>query len=240
MRICAAQTRPIKGDIQRNLANHTKLIDQAVDHAVELIIFPELSLTGYEPTLARELATDPNDTRLDALQKISDSKAITIGVGAPTKNEKGICIGLLLFQPHKPRHVYSKTFIHADEEPFFVRGQSSPHFRFEQTKIALAICYEISVPEHLESVLKSKPAFYCASVVKSVNGINKALDRLSNIARECSFPVLMSNCVGVCDGMQCAGRSSAWNNRGSLVGQLNDSDEGLLIFDTEKQEVIRS
>jgi predicted amidohydrolase len=50
--------------------------------------------------------------------------------------------------------------------------------------------------------------------------------------------VLMSNCVGHCDNFESAGRSSAWNDEGLLLGQLNDTDEGMLIFDTDTRETI--
>lgn len=50
--------------------------------------------------------------------------------------------------------------------------------------------------------------------------------------------VLMANCVGVCDGCDCAGRTSIWNNQGRLLHQLSHSDEGFLIFDTSSQQVI--
>jgi predicted amidohydrolase len=238
MKICAAQTRPIKGDIQGNIENHKKWIDLAVSEGVELVIFPELSLTGYEPALAKELATDQDDSRFDDFQAISDAKEITIGVGVPTKNEKGICISMLLFQPHQERRTYSKSYLHPGEEEFFVRGQSSPDLQVNHTNIALAICYEISVPEHLESVLKFGPGIYFASVAKFVDGISKAIERLSRVARDCSMIVLMSNCVGFSDGGQYAGKTSVWNNGGSLIGQLNDSDEGTLVFDTETHEFI--
>lgn len=239
MKICAVQTKPKKGDIRANIENHKNLINQATAQGAALIIFPELSLTGYEPTLAKDLAIERHDARLNDFQKISDAKAITIGVGAPTKEENGICISMLLFQPHKPPNIYSKTYLHADEEPFFVCGQSSPLLQVRNTNIALAICYEISVEEHLRSALEVKPAIYFASVAKSVNGINRALAGLSTIARDHSIPVLMSNSVGFADGSQCAGHTSVWNNRGLLVGQLDDSQEGLLIFDTVRQEIFK-
>jgi hypothetical protein len=50
--------------------------------------------------------------------------------------------------------------------------------------------------------------------------------------------VLMSNCIGECDGIECGGKTSIWNNKGLLVGQLNDTDEGILIIDTDTQELI--
>jgi predicted amidohydrolase len=49
MKVCVAQTRPVTADIQRNIEHHKRLIDTAVPHHPDLIIFPELSLTGYEP-----------------------------------------------------------------------------------------------------------------------------------------------------------------------------------------------
>ena len=47
--------------------------------------------------------------------------------------------------------------------------------------------------------------------------------------------VLMANCIGIADKQECAGKSSIWNNRGSLLAQLNESTEGMLILDTETQ-----
>jgi predicted amidohydrolase len=61
-KICVAQTRPVKGDIQSNINSHKNLINLAVAIVAELIIFPELSLTGYDPTLAKELATSAHDS----------------------------------------------------------------------------------------------------------------------------------------------------------------------------------
>jgi len=238
MRFCAAQTRPVTGDLPANVCQHLRLIDLAVSHAAEMIVFPELSLTGYEPTLAKSFATEPDDSRFDELQAASEAHGIVIGAGAPTRHEDGIHISMILFQPQQPRQVYSKTFLHSDEEPFFVPGRSSPHLRISQANLALAICYEISVPEHLDSVLKFKPAIYVASVAKFVTGIDKASTRLAEIARAGSMPVLMSNCVGPADGGTCGGCTAAWNGKGRLLGRLNDAEEGIVVFDNQTQELI--
>ena len=238
MKICVAQIRPIKGDIQSNIENHKKLIDLAVSHGADTVIFPELSITGYEPELAKELATDPDDSRFDDFQKISDTKQVTIGVGVPTKNNTGISISMVLFQPHKARQTYSKRYLHSDEEPFFVSGQSSIGLIGNKANIALAICYELSVPEHAENAFQSGVGIYIASVAKSADGVEKAVRRLSKIADKYSMTVLMSNCVGQADGYECAGKTSIWNDKGLLLRQLNDKDEGILILDTDTQELI--
>lgn len=231
MKICVAQTYPVKGDVQHNIENHKKLIAQAVGQKADLIVFPELSLTGYEPTLAKELAITKEDNRLCDFQILSDEHGITIGVGAPTKSDLGICISMILFQPNQPRITYSKKYLHADEEPFFVAGDNLPCLKIKDTNIAFAICYEISIDKHVEQAHKTGASIYLASVAKFESGIEKALQRLSNIAKTYSMTVLMSNCVGISDGQQCAGKTSIWNSKGVLVHQLDETKEGVLMVD---------
>jgi predicted amidohydrolase len=231
MKICAAQTKPVKGNIQTNIVNHKKLIDLAISNGADIIIFPELSLTGYEPGLAKELATDLTDKRLEDFQHTSNTRKIIIGVGMPLKNKDGISISMILFQPHQPRQVYSKKYLHADEEPFFISGESSVDLL--DNNIALAICYEISVPEHSSNAFKRGAEIYIASVAKSISGVEKAVETLSAIADKYSMTVVMSNCIGYCDNFDCGGKTSAWNNKGSLIAQLNDTNEGILIVDTD-------
>lgn len=239
MRICAAQTRPIKGDIGSNIDRHKKVIDLAASNGAGTIIFPELSLTGYEPTLSKELATHQDDRRFDDFQKISNARQITIGVGVPTKNNADVCISMVIFQPHGARQTYSKQYLHPDEEEFFVSGQNSTGLIGAKPKLALAICYELSVPEHAENAFKSGAEIYIASVAKFVNGVDKAVKRLAEIAEKYSMTVLMSNCIGIADGQECAGKTSVWNKKGVLLGQLNDTNEGIIIFDTDTQELIK-
>ena len=238
MKICAAQTRPVKGDIQRNIENHKKIIELAISNGANMIIFPELSLTGYEPELSKELATTPDDSRFDDFQKISNIRQITIGVGVPIKYKGHICISMFIFHPHRARQTYSKKFLHPDEEEFFISGQNSTGLIGDKSNIALAICYELSVPEHAENAFKNGTEIYIASVAKFANGIEKAVNRLSEIAGKYSMTVLMSNSIGKSDGHECAGKTSVWNKKGVLAGQLNDTNEGIIIFDTDTQETI--
>jgi predicted amidohydrolase len=238
MKICVAQTKPVKGDIRKNIEDHKKLIALAVSNKADTVIFPELSLTGYEPELANELATDSNDPVLDDFQKISNAKQITIGIGMPVKTNSGILISMILFQPQKTREIYSKQYLHPDEYPYFVPGQAQTPLMENGKKIAIGICYELSVPEHSEKAYKEGAKIYIASVAKPVNGVEKAIKTLSEIANHYSMTVLMSNCIGYCDNFECGGKTSIWNNKGVLLGQLNDSNEGVVIIDTDTQELI--
>ena len=88
MKICVAQTRPVKADIQRNVERHSVAVDLAASCGADTIIFPELSLTGYEPTLAGQLATTRDDQRCDVFQELSDTRQIAIGAGRPDKQPR--------------------------------------------------------------------------------------------------------------------------------------------------------
>ncbi len=205
----------------------------ADDNDWDMIIFPELSLTGYEPSTAKDLAIQKNDSRLDDFQQISNARNVLIGVGAPTKCQAGICISMIIFQPNQARQIYSKKYLHKDEEDFFVIGENHDLLTIKNKKLALAICYELSVPEHSENAVKNGAEIYLASVAKTKNGVEKASETLSEIARRYSMTVLMSNCVGPSEDGICAGNSAVWNSKGEEVGKLDDHREGLLIFDTE-------
>jgi predicted amidohydrolase len=237
MKFCAAQTNPIKGAIEQNTVAHIKMIELAIANEVDFIVFPELSLTGYEPELAQELATTVQDNRLDVFQQLSDANAITIIVGLPTIGDLGIHISAIIFQAQQPRQSYSKQFLHTDEDKYFISGNQSIILQQEQYKIALAICYELSVPEHASVAAKNEATVYSASVLNSIQGVDKDIHRLSAIAKEYGMLTLMANYVGISGGYTCAGKTSIWNTNGKIIGQLDDLQQSLLIVDTDTMQV---
>lgn len=237
MKISVAQIKPLKGDIEKNIAHHKRFIERAANGEAEMIFFPELSLTGYEPGLAKVLAIDVNDSRLNDLQQLSNGKHISIGVGMPTKSASGVLISMILFQPTQPREIYSKQFLHEDELPYFSNGQGQIIWTQKNINVAPAICYESLLHEHAENAYHLGAQVYVASVAKSNKGIDKALKHFPVIARKYAMPVLMTNSIGPCDNFESAGTSSVWNKKGSLIAQLSDEEEGVLIFDTDTEEV---
>ncbi len=232
MKICIAQTQPVKGDIAANIADHLKWVSQAANQNADFIIFSELSLTGYEPELAKDLAIEVNDTRLNGFQEISDAREIIICVGAPTKAKAGICISLVIFQPNKKRTLYAKQYLHEDEDPYFVPGTPSNGIIEAEKKIVLAICYELTIPEHAEKASQNKAEVYIASVAKTVNGVSRNNARLAQIAKQYQIPVLMCNCVGEFDGNIGGGQSAVWNKKGDLLNSLENQRSGLLIIES--------
>ena len=238
MKIGVAQTRPVKGDIHANIARHKQLIALAVELEANMLVFPELSITGYEPGLAGQLATTQDDERFDDFQLISNGSKVVIGVGAPIQAGTGVMIGMVIFQPNKPRQTYNKQYLHADELPFFVAGDAPLILDEEKDKIALAICYEVFVPAHVIGAAANEATVYLCSVAKSAAGAARAVGTLTDAARTHHMAVLMSNCVGHCDDFDCGGKTMVIDHEGQLLAQLDDSQEGILIYDTETKAII--
>jgi predicted amidohydrolase len=239
MKICVAQMSSVGGDIPRNIEKHKSLAELALAEGAEAIFFPELSITGYEPELAEELASGKEDKRLEDFQNLCDLFNVNIGVGLPLRSDQGIHIGMVIFRPYQVRGVYTKQYLHEDEYPYFVPAVNHVNLQTQAGKISLAICYELSVPAHAEDAFKNGTDIYIACVAKTAEGVEKACTQLSRIASEYKMTVLMSNNIGPCDNFTGGGRSSVWTKEGILAGQLDDINEGILIFDTETQDIIQ-
>jgi predicted amidohydrolase len=140
MNLCAAQLRAVAGDVAANAAKHLELIALAVAERADLVFFPELSLTGYEPRLAASLACHHADPRLDAFQQRSDAHEVIIGLGLPLTFESGVRIGMVWFAPGAPRKIYAKQQLHADELPYFVAGDGQLVLKAAGRALAPAIC----------------------------------------------------------------------------------------------------
>lgn len=236
MKICIAQTTSEKGNVQRNFENHLEFVERAIKLNADLIIFPELSITSYEPDLAKELATEIKSNIFDPFQDLSDLNQITIGIGMPTKAIDGINISMVIFQHKKERIAYSKQMLHSDELPYFVCGNNQTILNINETKIAIGICYETLQREHFINAKNQGAEIYIASVAKPKGGIEQAYRHFSKIANEFNTPVLMSNCVGYCDNFMSVGQSAVWSKNGDLVAQLDDNNQGLIIYDTKTKQ----
>lgn len=239
MNIAIAQLKPVTGDIPVNIKKHIRFIESASLLKADIIFFPELSLTGYEPELSEKLAVDKKDKIFDVLQQTSDQKMITFAVGVPTKHQNEIRISMLIFQPQQPILLYSKQQLHEDELPYFKNGNEQVLITHKNQKIAPAICYESLQMDHANKAARLGAEIYIASVAKSQNGINKAFVHYPNVAKKHKMPVLMSNCIGECDNFISAGFSSVWNKEGKLVLQLDNQEEGLIVFNIETEKVTK-
>ena len=234
MILAAAQTKPTRGNIETNLLDHYSLIELAVQNKAQLIAFPEMSITGYERENAKELAFKKEDSRLNHLKKLAFENNITIIAGAPIEIESKLFIGEFVISPDNSVSIYTKQFLHEGEDEFFQPSfDYNPMLEIEKQKISFAICADIDNPLHPENAKKKETDIYIASIFFSPNGIPNAYRDLQNYAEKHKMNVLMSNFSGESWGSPSAGQSAFWNSKGELVGQMNDSDSGLLVV--EKQ-----
>lgn len=238
MKIGIVQLKPLKGDIEGNLNKHLKIIGAALEKQPDLLMFPELSLTGYEPESAKELATNSNDNRLIPLQEISDKYNIILCVGIPTRNNDELFISMIIFRPNKERVTYSKQYLYPTEKGIFTAGHTPYTISYdEENRIASAICYELSNTAHINYARIMNATIYMASVLNSVNGVDADIEKLSKIASTNQMTTFMSNYIGESGEYECAGKSSIWNSKGELLAQLDDKTEGILIYDTQTEVI---
>lgn len=233
MKLFAAQIQPVTGDIPANIAKHMQLIDQASALGANLVFFPELSLTGFEPRLAGRLAMTVDDPRLTRFQKISDRTSATIGLGLPLKVGETVQIGMTWFTPGRPVRTYSKQWLHKDEHPYFTPGFGQLLLSHASHRLAPAICYESLQPEHASQAVSLGATVYLASVAKDADSVARAMNYFPALARDQQMPVILSNCLGPCDNFVTVGQSAAWDTSGDLLVRMNSRSEGGVLVDLD-------
>ena len=238
MKLCAVQLASLKGDLPGNLQRHLVCIEQAAALGAELVVFPELSLTGYEPSVARQAALPVTSARLDPLQAACDRLGITVAVGLPLPTPDGIRIGMPIFCPEAPRQAYAKQRLHDDELPYFTPGDQALLLEVGEHRVAPAICYESMFMAHAAIARERGANLYLVSVAKTAKGIREGYAHYPEVARELGMPVLMANCVGPADTFIGAGGSAAWDSQGHLLASLDDHSEGLIVLDTRSASAI--
>ncbi|REE05661.1 carbon-nitrogen hydrolase family protein [Marinoscillum furvescens] len=234
MIIALAQIAPFRGNFQSNLRQHLHVARVAHRFDVDLLLFPELSLTGYEPSLAKELALPSTHTRFSPLQEAAQRYRMTIACGMPLSTKELPQIGLLTFAPDTAPSAYAKNHLHPDETPYFSPGKEVALLH-PSPAIAPAICYELGLETHLSNCLQLHMEIYATSVAKTATGLARAHEHLQLVAKKHSVMSLLVNAVGECEEGICAGGSAVWAAGGQPIGLLSRDEEGLLIVDTDMQ-----
>ncbi len=231
MKIAAAQTRPENKSINENLQDHYHLIDVAVEQDVQLITFPEMSITGYVRETASQNTFTADDSRLDKLRELAAVHNIVIIAGAPIKMAAGLHIGSFIFFPDRSQAIYTKQFLHGTESEYFIPNTNyNPQIAIENEKISLAICADIDHSEHAQNASKKNSTIYIPSIFFSLKGIPEAYENLSSYAKNCFMNVLMSNFAGMgWNNTVSAGQSAFWTSDGKCLGCLSENATGLLI-----------
>lgn len=229
--VAAAQSLSIAGDLAANIAAHLRFMTVAAEHGVELLVFPELSLTGYEGQLAADMAIDPQDAVLQPLRERAQELGINAVVGMPIRLKEGsqALIGALTLGGDGSLEVYSKQHLHTGEERFFAPGSGGSFLRVGSDSVALAVCADFSHASHAATAAGHGANLYAAGVLIGESGYEADSALLQGYAEKHSMVVLMANHAGLTGGWQSAGRSAIWSESGSLVVAAPGPGELLVI-----------
>jgi predicted amidohydrolase len=232
MKIAAAQIKSTDNNMDANIQIHVRMIELAAQQNVELVLFPEMSLTGYERENAEALSFTENDARLAVFMEKAKQYQMFIIVGAPIKMKSDLFIGSFIFSPSGTTQIYTKQFLHDGEELYFSSSNKlNPLIEWQDEKISLAICADISHPIHAENASKANTTLYLASIFYTPNVIDEAYKNLCFYAGKYNMNIFMANYIGNSYSMVAAGKSACWNKKGELISQLNGEEENLLIVE---------
>lgn len=216
-KIAVAQVPSIKGDVATNIKTHIKAIEQAGKRSVSILIFPELSLTGYEPELGQELAFTKEDHRLLPLIEATKNHQLTIVVGAPAVASPMPEIGAIIITPEGSVSIYSKMHLHPGEEKFFQPGNSHCVLDIADEKVGIAICADTNNPTHPQGCKKAGATIYVVGILSPEISYPKDSEKLAKYAKEHQLLVAMANHNGPTGGWTPAGKSGFWSPTGQLA-----------------------
>lgn len=226
--IAAAQTASIPGDIAANAAHHLAVAQLAAANGARLLIFPELSLTGYELGLAAANPITTAHPELEPLRQFSRQSGCTIVAGGPLPGPNGeLYIGAFICQPSGEITTYAKVHVHSSERHVFTPGPGGPPLFIDGVQVALAICADASSPEHAAAAAQAGARLYAVGAMIDNAGYERKSRLLESYAQQHGIAVLLANFSGVTGGEVSAGKSHFWAN-GTSAG-VDGAEECLLI-----------
>jgi NAD+ synthase (glutamine-hydrolysing) len=253
--IALAQINTHLGDVNANLEKHLELVQQAESSGVDLIVFPELSLTGYclqdlVPTVAHQAS--PDDPVFKPLLEASRKMDMVVGfVDADQRHRFFIASaylsgGNLVHVHHK---VYLPTYGLFDEGRFFAWGDSIRAFDTRFGRAGILICEDFwhASPPYLlwldgadillltsASPGRGLGKLPVLDSARWVEDINRAYASLFT-----TF-VVHANRTGYEDGLNFWGGSTIYDPNGALISQSPYHTESLLVSEIDLNQLHRT
>ena len=235
--IAAAQVASLRGDIGRNIATHAAAIEAAAKHDVSVLVFPELSLTGYEPDLAAELAMTATDSRLTPLLTLARQHRIEVVMGAPIHN--GMAkpfLGAVLASPQGATRTYCKMHLGGSEPNYFTPGDMPLAFSVNDQTMGLAICADATKATHPQRYAEAGANIYAAGVFLTAEWYATDAPRLAGYAAAYRMLILMANHAASVGTYTSVGKSAVWAPDGSLLAQAEGTENALVIATSSNGE----
>ncbi len=249
--VAIAQVDSRVGDVVHNREVHCEFIERAIRKKAQLIVFPELSLTGYTlRDLAGELAIDPlTDPILNPLRKLSKRISIAFGVVESGANH-GIYHSAVFLEGGNVRHVHRKvyppTYGMFEEGRYFSQGTSVMAFDSRWGRFGMLICedvWHVSLPYLL--ALDGVEAILCLTASPTRLNGDKSSFAIADVnhehhrayARLLNIYTIFSNRVGIEDGVSFWGGSVLIDPHGSAIAKAKLFDEDLILGELDSKQV---
>lgn len=237
VRIAIGQINTTVGDLKGNSARILSCIKEAASKAADLVVFPELSVTGYPP---EDLLLKPYFIRenIKYLNKISREVGDIVAViGFVDRKEGNAYNSAAVIHNKKITYVYHKRHLPNygvfDEKRYFKPGESNKVIKKKHFSFGLNICEDIWVKDSpAEKNIFSKRDFLI-NISASPYHIGKIKERRRIIgakARKYGIPVVYCNLVGGQDELVFDGRSALFGKNGLVSAEARPFEEDLLIF----------
>ncbi|CAI6150742.1 MAG: Glutamine-dependent NAD(+) synthetase [uncultured Sulfurimonas sp.] len=225
MRVTLAQISPKLN--RTNLDDIIKIINSVKDSS-DLIVFPELSLSGY--MLQDKLSEDA--WQIEELDELRDlSKEIDIVVGAAFKDESHFRNAALYFSKGEciSRHnkVYLPNYGMFEEARYFEAGDIFESFSLDGKSISMVICEDLWHKNVHQDLIEKNPDIIIALVASPARGFSddgleiqrQWYDIIKTVAKECSAKLIFVNRVGFEDGLGFWGGSCTVDVLGNIQHQ---------------------
>ncbi len=244
MRLALAQINVVVGDLDGNRERILASLTDAREAGAELVLFPELAVTGYPP---EDLLLRPAFVRAAeaSLRRIAEACTdLTALVGTPWYdrdlfNACAVCSG------GEVRSVYRKRYLPNygvfDEDRYFAAGRELVLLRLGQTLVGPTVCEDIWQPGPPATDLALAGAELLVNISASPYHVGKAEDReemLVTRARDNSAFLAFCNLVGGQDELVFDGHSVVLDDEGEVLARAPGFEEALLVVDVEPAEAI--
>ncbi len=259
MRIALGQINPTVGDLAGNVARMSHFARDASQRGAELIVFPELSITGYPP---RDLVEKPSflERSEQALQQLAAETAclpiaILAGYVGRSHLSTGKCAtnsaavirgGQVLLRQTK---MLLPTYDVFDEDRYFVPAERQDLLPYGSDKLAIAICEDawndkqfwlrpLYTRDPVEDLISAGGSILIIPNASPWNIHKRALrhDMWAAAARRHRVPVIAVNQVGGNDSLVFDGSSLVFNAEGQIIASATSFSEDLVLVDTATGE----
>jgi len=227
----AAQCSVLPGDLTDNIRRHLAFMRAAHGLGVQCLVFPELSLTGYELELADALAQTPDTALLAPLRAYAREARMTTVVGLPLRARAHGKPQIAAFVLHADgtSSVHTKQHLHTGEDRHVDAGAGGPLLAAGGLPVALAVCADFAQPTHVAAAAQAGARLYAVSVLIGNDGYPADSAILQGHAARHRIAVLMANHGGPTGGWASAGRSAFWDEDGALVAAADGPGDRLLV-----------